>query len=70
MDKFKVGDEVQIHTNSQCGHKVGTVGKIENKHTKYNDVWYVRFENKVYGHSEEYLKLVKEVNLISNIQIW
>ena len=69
MDKFKVGDEVQIHTNSQCGHQIGTIGKIERKHN-YHGAWYVRFGDRVFGHSEEYLKFVKEVNLISNIQIW
>ena len=69
MEEYKIGDSVEIHTNSQCGHKIGTIGRIERKHNDH-DAWYIRFEDKVYGHSEEYLKLVKEVNLISNIQIW
>jgi len=71
MDKFKIGDLVEIHTNNQCGHKIGTIGKIDSKNTIYSEnTWYIVANSIIYSHFEQYLKLVKEIDLINNIEIW
>ena len=71
MVNFKEGDKVEIHTNSECGHSIGTVGSIHSRNKNYYNCWYVSFKDREYTHSEHNLKLVnKEVNLMQNLIIW
>ena len=58
--KFKVGDVVEIHTNSECGIPIGQTGTIVRILTKNNnhfDYCIKQKNNHMWWHSEEYLKL-------------
>ncbi len=64
--KFKVGDRVQIHTDSQCGHSLGIIGVITRVSTtpiteEYHHEYIVNVDGYCeYCHGEPYLQLVKE----------
>ena len=76
MTKFKIGDEVEVvkdNENNNGTKKVGdkfTIQLITNSVTSNVDNWIHYQTTTGFGISNRNLKLIKEVNLISNIQIW
>ena len=71
MDKFKVGDRVRRIASEYNGMKIGDEDVIRNIESGGRDLVLTKYNiGDTNGHSAKNFILIKEVNLISNIQIW
>lgn len=76
MNKLKVGDEVEVIKDNENNNGIKKIGDkfiiqlITNAYSSGVDNWIHYKTTTGWGISNRNLKLVKEVDLISNIQIW
>jgi hypothetical protein len=66
-ETIEVGDEVEIHTNSQGGNPIGSkviISELDSYDEDGGKVWYTERQGETakYVHSEKYLKLIKKAN--------